>query len=76
MKMDIFWKQSARSGMATFIRMACAFAVNKFLAVVAGPVGFAIVGQLQNLLNTSKKHKNLLNIYPRKKVVKNLLQAV
>lgn len=59
MKMDIFWKQSARSGMATFIRMACAFAVNKFLAVVAGPVGFAIVGQLQNLINIGQGTSSL-----------------
>lgn len=51
MKSSEFWKQSAGSALVTVIRVVCAFVTNKFLAMVAGPVGFAAVGQLQNLLS-------------------------
>ena len=50
MKSSGFWKQSAGSAAATAIRILCAFITNKFLASVMGPVGFAAVGQLQNLI--------------------------
>ncbi len=49
--MNLFWKQSATSAVATAVRIVFAFLTNKFLATVAGPVAFAAVGQLQNLLN-------------------------
>lgn len=51
MKTSGFWKQSAGSAVATAIRIVCAFVTNKFLASVMGPVGFAAVGQLQNLIS-------------------------
>lgn len=51
MKEALFWKQSATSAVATAIRIVFAFLTNKFLAMVTGPVAFAAVGQLQNLLN-------------------------
>ena len=50
MKSSGFWKQSAGSAVATAIRILCAFITNKFLASIMGPVGFAAVGQLQNLI--------------------------
>ena len=59
MKMNGFWKQSAGSGIATAIRIACAFITNKFLAMVMGPVGFAIAGQLQNLINLGQGTSSL-----------------
>ncbi len=46
-----FLKESALSGIATFVRIVASFVTNKFLASIAGPVGFAVIGQLQNLIN-------------------------
>lgn len=38
------------SGIGTAIRMVCGFAVNKIVAVVAGPPGVALMGQFQNFV--------------------------
>lgn len=59
MKQSGFWKQSAISAMATFIRIAASFVTNKFLATLAGPVGFAVIGQLQNLINVGQGTSSL-----------------
>ncbi len=45
--------------MATFIRIAASFVTNKFLATLAGPVGFAVIGQLQNLINVGQGTSSL-----------------
>lgn len=45
--------------MATAVRIACVFVTNKFLAAVMGPVGFAIVGQLQNLITLGQGTSSL-----------------
>ncbi len=37
------------NGIAVAVRMACALAVNKILAVLVGPSGFGLIGQFQNL---------------------------
>ncbi len=59
MKQSGFWKQSAISAVATFIRIAASFVTNKFLATLAGPVGFAVIGQLQNLINVGQGTSSL-----------------
>ncbi len=51
MKQAGFLKESTISAVATLIRIAASFVTNKFLASLAGPVGFAVIGQLQNLMN-------------------------
>lgn len=51
MKKSGFWKESFVSGIATLVRIAASFATNKFLASLVGPVGFAVIGQLQNLIS-------------------------
>lgn len=59
MKQLEFWKQSAGSAVATAFRIACVFVTNKFLAAVMGPVGFALVGQLQNLITLGQGTSSL-----------------
>ena len=49
-KMPQVIKQSFLSGMVAFIRIVTSFATNKILAVILGPVSFAMVGQFQNLM--------------------------
>lgn len=43
-----FFKVSLWSGVATIVRMGVNLAISKILAVLVGPSGFALVGQLQN----------------------------
>lgn len=42
-------RTSALTAVWTFIRLVAAFAVNKVVAVVAGPAGLALIGQVQNV---------------------------
>lgn len=59
MKQSGFWKESAISAVATFVRIAASFVTNKFLAALAGPVGFAVIGQLQNLISIGQGASSL-----------------
>ena len=59
MKQSGFWKESAISAVATFVRIAASFITNKFLAALAGPAGFAVIGQLQNLINVGQGTSSL-----------------
>ncbi len=59
MKQSGFWKESAISAVATFVRIAASFVTNKFLAVLAGPAAFAIIGQLQNLVSIGQGTSSL-----------------
>lgn len=59
MKQSGFLKESAISAVATFVRIVASFVTNKFLASFAGPVGFAIIGQLQNLINVGQGTSSL-----------------
>lgn len=59
MKQSGFWKESAISAVATFVRIAASFVTNKFLAALAGPVGFAVIGQLQNLISIGQGTSSL-----------------
>ena len=43
-------KTSLLNGIAVFIKMLSLFGINKVLAVLVGPSGYAIVGQFQNLV--------------------------
>lgn len=42
-------RTSLLTGISTAIKLASAFAVNKVVAVVAGPSGMALIGQVQNM---------------------------
>jgi PST family polysaccharide transporter len=42
-------KTSALTASSTFIKLATAFAINKAFAIVAGPAGLAMIGQVQNV---------------------------
>ncbi|GAA3786551.1 lipid III flippase WzxE [Qipengyuania pelagi] len=44
-------RTSALNGMATVVRMASAIVINKVLAVLVGPSGYAVIGQFQNLFS-------------------------
>ena len=41
-------KTSTWNGLAVGVRMLTALAVNKFLAILVGPSGYALIGQFQN----------------------------
>lgn len=43
-------KTSFLNGIAVFIRMLSLLGINKLLAVYVGPSGYAVIGQLQNLI--------------------------
>lgn len=45
--MNLF-RTSLLSGLSTVIRLLCGLVINKFVAVIGGPAGFALVSQLQN----------------------------
>lgn len=59
MKKSGFWKESAISAVATFVRIAASFVTNKFLAALAGPAAFAVIGQLQNLISIGQGTSSL-----------------
>lgn len=48
--MPLVLKQSLLSGTVAFVRILMSFLTNKILAVVLGPVSFAMVGQFQNIM--------------------------
>ncbi len=54
-----FLKESALSGIATIVRIVASFVTNKFLASIAGPAGFAVIGQLQNLISVGQGTSSL-----------------
>lgn len=45
-------KVTAMTGLLTLFRMSAGFAVAKVVAIYTGPSGLALLGQLQNLINT------------------------
>lgn len=44
-------RTSALNGVAVAVRMATAIGLNKVLALLVGPAGYALIGQFQNLLS-------------------------
>lgn len=44
-------RTSALNGVAVAVRMATALVLNKILALLVGPAGYAIIGQFQNVLS-------------------------
>lgn len=44
-------RTSALNGIATAVRMATAISLNKVLALLVGPAGYAVIGQFQNLFS-------------------------
>jgi len=46
-------KTTILTGISTLIKLSVAFAINKIIAVNAGPAGLAIIGQLQNFISIS-----------------------
>lgn len=44
-------RTSALNGVATVVRMAVAIGLNKVLALLVGPAGYAVIGQFQNMFS-------------------------
>jgi PST family polysaccharide transporter len=44
-------RTSALNGVATAVRMATAIGLNKVLALLVGPTGYAVIGQFQNMFS-------------------------
>lgn len=59
MKPSKILKESVGSFSATAVRIICAFVSNKVLSYFLGPVGFACVGQLQNILSIGQGTSSL-----------------
>ncbi len=51
-------KTSVLTGIATMIKVVVAFAINKIIAIYAGPSGLAVIGQLQNFISTVTAFSN------------------
>jgi PST family polysaccharide transporter len=49
--MNLF-KSSVLNGIAVATRMGCLLVLNKILAVYVGPSGYALIGQLQNIISS------------------------
>lgn len=48
-----FLQVSAMNGVAVAVRMATALVLNKILAVLVGPAGYALIGQFQNVVGVA-----------------------